>query len=59
MTHRWAGLNILETGIGVSLYEEGEDEDDVVVVDETWLTDAEIEEVRADPDNPGRISLDD
>jgi hypothetical protein len=55
---RWAEVTIQSDGLGVSLYTESEPAGSYVnVVDETWLSRAEVEEHRAaDKDN---IILDD
>ena len=44
--NRWAELNVQRDGIGVSLYEQSDEDDRAIVVDETWLTRAELEEIR-------------
>lgn len=43
---RWAELTVQDEGIGVTLYEERAGPG-VTTVDETWLTDAEIDAIRA------------
>lgn len=43
---RWAELVIQDDGIGVALYEQGENNERVDVVEETWLTDDEVQELR-------------
>ncbi len=55
---RWAEITIQGDGIGVSLYENDSSELPVII-DETWFTDAEIDEIRANPSADGLVILDD
>lgn len=54
---RWTELRIQDDGISVALYEQADD-GEPSVVDETWFTDAEIEEMRNDPEADGLVVLD-